>query len=93
MQAEHLVKRLEDMGNVLGDIGLSFIKVAKFEDEDGLRCGQYTESGAACKSIAMDSRRIGMAAVRLSRLSRTATVQTAVQLSQLHDYLALLPVG
>jgi len=91
-KAEHLVKRLEDVGNVLGDIGLSFIKVAKFEDEDGLRCGQYTESGAACKSIASDSRRIGMAAVRLSRLSRTATVQTAIQLSQLHDYLALLPV-
>mmetsp|Transcript_17683 Transcript_17683/g.49470 ORF Transcript_17683/g.49470 Transcript_17683/m.49470 type:complete len:564 (-) Transcript_17683:1848-3539(-) len=90
-KAEHLVKRLEDVGNVLGDIGLSFIKVAKFEDEDGLRCGQYTESGAACKSIASDSRRIGMAAVRLSRLSRTATVQTAIQLSQLHDYLALLP--
>jgi len=90
-KAEHLVKRLEDVGNVLGDIGLSFIKVAKFEDEDGLRCGQYTDSGEACKCIAADSRRIGMAAVRMSRLSRTATVQTATQLSQLHDYLALLP--
>jgi len=90
-KAEHLVKRLEEVGNVLGDIGLSFIKVAKFEDEDGLRCGQYTQSGAASKAIAADSRRIGMAAVRLSRLSRTATVQSAMQLGQLHDYLALLP--
>jgi len=90
-KAEYLVKRLEEVGNVLGDIGLSLIKVAKFEDEDGLRCGQYTESGTASKVVAADSRRIGMAAVRLSRLSRTATVQSAIQLSQLHDYLGLLP--
>lgn len=45
---------------VLGDLGLGLIKLAKFEDETGATCGQYSDWGAACKTMAADTRRVGM---------------------------------
>ncbi|KAK9805542.1 hypothetical protein WJX72_004051 [[Myrmecia] bisecta] len=90
-KAEKVVSKFEDVGNVLGDLGLSLIKIAKFEEEEGTKCGQYTESAAHSKTISADAKRFGMASVRLSRLSRTATAQTTVALSPLHDHLALTP--
>ena len=78
---------------MLGDLGLSLIRVAKYEDEEGTaKCGQYTDMGAGARSVAADSRRVGMAAVRLSRLSRVATGQLVEALQPLHDELALAPV-
>lgn len=90
-KAEKLVKKLEDYGNVLGDLGLSFIKLAKFEDEDGGQTGVYTDAGAAAKHLSADSRRVGMAAVRLSRLSRSAVAQDMGALGTLHEELGLTP--
>ncbi|DBB03248.1 TPA: hypothetical protein ACH3X3_010645 [Trebouxia sp. C0006] len=90
-KAERLVSKFEELGSVTGDLGLSAIKLAKFEDTDGSRCGAYTDSATASKSISADSKRVGMAAVRVSRLSRTATSSTALALAPLHDNLALAP--
>lgn len=90
-KAEKLVRKLEDFSNVLGDLGLSFIKIAKFEDEDGSKTGVYTDSGAASKQLSADTRRLGMAAVRLSRLSRSAVSQDISALSVLHEELGLTP--
>lgn len=55
-----MVKEFEEMGNALGDVGLAFIKIAKYEDEEGARTGSYTDSSAASKHISADTRRIGM---------------------------------
>ena len=59
-QAEKMVKEFEEMGNALGDVGLAFIKIAKYEDEEGARNGSYTDSSSASKAISADTRRIGM---------------------------------
>ena len=58
-QAERLVSRLEEVGGVLGDLGLALIKVAKFEDEEGARSGAYTLSASASKAIAAEAKRVG----------------------------------
>lgn len=59
-QAEKMVSQFEEMGNVLGDLGLALIAMAKYEDEEGARTGSYTDSSAAAKDISADSRRVGM---------------------------------
>lgn len=59
-KAERFIKRLEDYGNVLGDLGLSLVKLAKYEDEEGSANGSYTDQGAAAKQISADARRVGM---------------------------------
>lgn len=92
-KAERLVSKFEELGAVTGDLGLSAIKLAKFEDSDGSRCGTYTDSAMASKNISADSKRVGMAAVRVSRLSRTATSSTALALAPLHDNLGLAPAA
>ncbi|EIE22906.1 hypothetical protein COCSUDRAFT_66447 [Coccomyxa subellipsoidea C-169] len=90
-KAEKMVKEFEEMGNALGDLGLAFIKIAKYEDEEGARTGPYTDSSSASKAISADTRRIGMSSVRLSRLTRQATASFATELSPIHDHLALTP--
>lgn len=92
-KAERLVSKFEELGQVTGDLGLSAIKLAKFEDTDGSNCGAYTDSAMASKTISADSKRVGMAAIRVSRLSRTATNATADALAPLHDNLALAPAA
>ena len=61
MQAERLVTRLEEVGCVLGDLGLALIKTAKYEDEEGARSGAYTLSASASKAIAAEAKRVGTA--------------------------------
>ena len=59
MQAERLVSKFEELGQVTGDLGLSAIKLAKFEDTDGSTCGSYTDSAMASKTISADSKQVG----------------------------------
>ena len=35
MQAEVLVKAQQELGETMGELGLAFIKISKFETEDG----------------------------------------------------------
>eukprot|EP00887_Chlorella_sp_A99_P004757 scaffold4.g4757.t1 len=92
-KAERVVREFEEMGAVLGDLGLSFLKVAKYEDEEGSKLGPYSELGVGARLVATDARRLGMAAVRLSRLSRVATGQAVEALAPLHDELAMAPAA
>ncbi|KAL3145148.1 hypothetical protein ABBQ38_001750 [Trebouxia sp. C0009 RCD-2024] len=92
-KAEKLVSKFEQMGAVTGDLGLSTLALAKFEDTDGSSCGTYTDSAMASKNISADAKRVGSAAVRVSRLSRTATSSVTEALSPLHDNLALAPAA
>ena len=43
---------MDEAGNALGDLGLSLIKLCKFEDDEGSALGQYTQQGAATRSLA-----------------------------------------
>ena len=53
--------------------------------------GGYSDLGAGARTVAADARRVGMAAVRLSRLSRTSTAESLSALEPLHSELALAP--
>ena len=77
----------------MGDFGLSLVKLGKYEDEEGSKCGQYSELGVGARSVAADARRVGLAAVRQSRLGRLANSQIMEALEPLHDELAMSPVG
>lgn len=90
-QAERMVKEFEEMGAVMGDLGLSLVKLGKYEEEEGGKCGQYTEMGVGARSVAADARREGLAAVRHSRLARAANGQVMEALEPLHDELAMSP--
>ena len=59
-QAEKLVAQFEELGCVLGDLGLAFIKIAKYEDEEGAKTGAYTDSSAAARDISANTKRVGM---------------------------------
>ena len=91
--AESLLKRQEDLGDALGELGLSLIKLSKHEDTEAARLGQYSEVGSKIAEHAADVRRVGTASVRMSRLARAADDQTALQLSPLHDHLGLVPAA
>lgn len=60
LQAETTVSHFEEVGTVLGDLGLALIAMAKYEDEEGAKTGSYTDSSAAARDIAADARRVGM---------------------------------
>ncbi|PSC68192.1 sorting nexin 2A [Micractinium conductrix] len=90
-RAEALVKEFEEMGAVIGDLGLSLVKLGKFEEEEGAKCGRYTELGVGAAAVAADARRAGLAAVRHSRLARAANAQSMEALEPLHDELAMSP--
>ena len=51
----------------VGDLGLAFLKIAKYEDEEGARTGAYTDSSAAARDISANTKRVGM--VRPARCS------------------------
>lgn len=131
---------------VMGDLGLSLVKLAKYEEEEGGKCGQYTELGEAlsrpparagscpgptaiqgqaawcsasaksdaavpqafadrlclccaaragvgARAVAASTHRVGIAAVRHSRLARAANAGAMQALEPLHDELAMSPVS
>lgn len=62
VQAEAWVKGQQEVGEVMGDLGLAFIKLAKFETENPM---------VSCQRVfATDSKRTATAAVKASRFYR-----------------------
>jgi sorting nexin-1/2 len=92
-EAEHMIKRMEKVADGFGDFGLSAIKTSKFEEEEGCRNGKYSESGEHIREISQSMKSTGTQCVRMSRLVRSATENTAAQLSSIHDYLGLMPAA
>ncbi|KAJ7559052.1 hypothetical protein O6H91_04G067600 [Diphasiastrum complanatum] len=82
LQAESLVQAQLEDGEVMGELGLALIKLAKFEIEEALVSAQ--------KVHALDARRIATAAVKASRFYREANAQSVKHLDHLHDYLSMM---
>ncbi|KAK7300478.1 hypothetical protein RJT34_11322 [Clitoria ternatea] len=81
-QAESLVKFQQDMGETMGELGLAFVKLTKFETEEALFESQRVR--------AADMRNVATAAVKASRLYRELNTQTIKHLDKLHEYLGTM---
>lgn len=72
MQAESLVKAQQDMGETMGELGLAFIKLTKFENEEAVLNTQRVR--------AADMKGVATAAVKASRFYRELNAQTVKHL-------------
>ncbi|CAK9164141.1 unnamed protein product [Ilex paraguariensis] len=81
-QAESLVKAQQDMGETMGEFGLAFIKLTKFENEQAVLNTQ--------RQRAADMKNVATAAVKASRFFRELNAQTVKHLDALHEYLGLM---
>lgn len=81
-QAEALVKSQQDTGETLGQLGLAFVKLTKFETEEAVYNSQ--------RERAADLKIVATASVKASRLYRELTAQTVKHLDKLHDYLGVM---
>lgn len=80
--AEVLVTAQQEVGEITGELGLTFTKMAKFENEEAVTNTQRIH--------AVDAKRLATAAVQASRFYREANAQSVRQLDQLHEYLSLM---
>lgn len=71
-QAESLVKAQQDIGETMGQLGLAFVKLTKFETEEVVHNSQRTR--------AADMKNVATAAVKASRLYRELNAQTVKHL-------------
>lgn len=81
-QAEALVKAQQDIGETMGELGLAFVKLTKFETEQAVYNSQRIR--------AADYRCLATATVKASRLYRELNAQTVKHLDTLHEYLGLM---
>ncbi|KAG2334853.1 hypothetical protein Bca52824_006033 [Brassica carinata] len=81
-QAETLVKAQQDMGETMGELGLAFIKLTKFENEEAIFNSQRVRAN--------DMKNLATAAVKASRFYRELNSQTVKHLDTLHDYLGVM---
>ncbi|XP_027331566.1 sorting nexin 2A-like isoform X2 [Abrus precatorius] len=81
-QAESLVKFQQDMGETMGELGLAFVKLTKFETEEAIFESQRVR--------AADMKNVATAAVKASRLYRELNTQTIKHLDKLHEYLGTM---
>lgn len=72
VQAESLVKAQQDMGETMGELGLAFIKLTKFENEEAVSNSQRVR--------AADMKGVATATVKASRLFRELNGQTVKHL-------------
>ncbi|KAL8516401.1 hypothetical protein ACS0TY_014890 [Phlomoides rotata] len=81
-QAESLVKAQQDMGEIMGELGLAFIKLTKFENEQGTVNSQRVRSA--------DMKNVATAAVKASRLYRELNAQTVKHFDSLHEHMGMM---
>lgn len=81
-QAESLVKAQQDIGETMGELGLTFIKLSKFENEEAVSTPQRVR--------AADMKSVATAAVKASRFYRELNAQTVKHLDAFHEYLGLM---
>lgn len=81
-QAEALVKAQQDIGETMGELGLAFVKLTKFETEEADFDSQRVR--------AADMKNVATAAVKSGRLYRELNSQTVKHLDKLHDYLCVM---
>jgi hypothetical protein len=91
-RAEKVLRDYEKLGMTIGDLGLALVRLGKYEDEEGSgKLGAYTELGTGARTMAANYRQSGIAAIRCSRLARSATSECITALEPLHTELALAP--
>nr|GMD02131.1 sorting nexin 2B-like [Ipomoea batatas] len=81
-EAETLVKAQQDIGETMGQLGLAFVKLTKFETEEAIYDSQRTR--------ATDMKNVATASVKASRLYRELNAQTVKHLDKLHEYLGMM---
>ncbi|KAH7445393.1 hypothetical protein KP509_01G006700 [Ceratopteris richardii] len=81
-KAEILVTAQQDVGEIMGELGLTFTKLAKFEGEEATLNMQ--------RAHAMDAKRLATAAVQASRFYREANSTSIRHLDQLHENLSVM---
>lgn len=81
-QAESWVKTQQEVGEVMGDLGLAFIKLAKFEAESSMVSCQRVFAG--------DTKRTATATVKASRFYQESNSLSVKHLDELHEYLVLM---
>ncbi|EXB25846.1 Sorting nexin 2A [Morus notabilis] len=81
-QAEALVKAQQDIGETMGELGLAFVKLTKFETDEAVFNSQRVR--------AADMKNVATAAVKSGRLYRELNSQTVKHLDKLHDYLGVM---
>lgn len=84
-QAESLVKAQQDIGETMGELGLAFVKLTKFETEEVLFESQNAR--------AADMKNVATAAVKASRLYRELNAQTVKHLVIDKSYCYKLKFG
>lgn len=72
LQAESLVKAQQDIGETMGQLGLAFVKLTKFEADEAMFNSQRVRSA--------DMKNVATAAVKASRLYRELNAQTVKHL-------------
>ncbi|KAI3892967.1 hypothetical protein MKW92_006555 [Papaver armeniacum] len=82
MQAEGLVKAQQDIGETMGELGLAFVKLTKFENERAMYNCQ--------RKRAADMKCVATAAVKASRYYRELNSHTVKHLDTLHEYLGMM---
>ncbi|KAJ3669054.1 hypothetical protein LUZ60_011004 [Juncus effusus] len=82
-QAEGLVKAQQDTGETMGEMGMVFVKLAKFETENS-RYGQAQPARADL------TRLFALTVVKTSRLHRGLNSHLVTHLDVLHEYLGLM---
>ncbi|KAK9282855.1 hypothetical protein L1049_011079 [Liquidambar formosana] len=81
-QAELLVKAQQDSGETMGELGLAFVKLTKFETEEAMFESQRVRAG--------DMKNVATAAVKASRFYRELNAQSVKHLDKLHEYLGMM---
>lgn len=87
--SERLVRESERLSIVMGDIGLSLIRMAKYEDDHGSPTGRYSPFAATTRAMAEVSRRCGMELAKMSKMERHATEDRVVALEPINNLLAM----
>ncbi|KAG6411917.1 hypothetical protein SASPL_124570 [Salvia splendens] len=81
-QAESLVKAQQEMGEIMGELGLAFIKLTKFESE------QTTSNTQRVR--AADMKNVATAAVKASRLYRELNAHTVKHFDSLLEHMGMM---
>lgn len=79
LQAETLVKAQQDIGETIGELGLAFVKLTKFETEEALFDSQRVRVA--------DMKNVATATVKSSRLYRELNSQTVKHLVKFLEFL------
>ncbi|XP_047973725.1 sorting nexin 2B-like [Salvia hispanica] len=81
-QAESLVKAQQEMGEIMGELGLAFIKLTKFESEQTASNTQRVR--------AADMKNVATAAVKASRLYRELNAHTVKHFDSLLEHMGMM---